>query len=325
MKANMVQALNHALALELESNPNLILLGEDVGVDGGVFRVTDGLQAKYGKERVVDTPLAESAIIGTSIGMAAYGMHPVSEIQFSGFLYPGFDQLISHASRIRNRSRGRFSCPLTVRSPYGGGIKAPEHHSESMEALFIHTPGLKVVIPSNPTDAKGLLTAAMRDPDPVIFFEPLRVYRAFREEVPDEQYVTPLGQAKVTQKGNDLTLISWGSMFRTSMEAVQQVAEEEKYSIEMIDLRTLSPIDWPAIHASVQKTGRCVVVQEAPLTLGLASEIMARIMEKNFLHLKAPVERVTGFDTIMPLFKLENHYLPNAERVKASIRKVMSF
>jgi pyruvate dehydrogenase E1 component beta subunit len=325
MKANMVQALNQAIALELESNPNLVVLGEDVGTDGGVFRVTDGLQAKYGKDRVIDTPLAESGIIGTSIGMAAYGLHPVAEIQFSGFMYPGFDQLISHAARIRNRSRGRFSCPLTVRTPYGGGIKAPEHHSESTEALFIHTPGLKVVIPSNPTDAKGLLTSAMRDPDPVIFFEPLRVYRAFREEVPDESYTIPLGQAKVVQPGTDLTLISWGSMLRTSMEAIQQIAEAERYSIELIDLRSLSPIDWPTIHASVQKTGRCVIVQEAPLTLGLASEIMARIMEKNFLHLKAPVARVTGFDTIMPLFKLENYYLPDAERVQQGIRSVMRF
>ncbi len=325
MKANMVQALNHALDLELESNPNLVILGEDVGVDGGVFRVTEGLQTKHGKDRVIDTPLAESGIVGVSIGMAAYGLYPVAEIQFSGFLYPGFDQLISHASRIRNRSRGRFSCPMTLRSPYGGGIKAPEHHSESMEALFIHTPGLKVVIPSNPTDAKGLLTSAMRDPDPVIFFEPLRVYRAFREEVPDEQYTIPLGQAKVTQQGSDLTLISWGSMFRTSLEAAQQIQEEEHLSVEMIDLRTLSPIDWDTIHNSVQKTGRCVVVQEAPLTLGLASEISARIMEKDLLNLKAPVQRVTGFDTIMPLYKLENYYLPNAERVKATIRKVMAF
>ncbi|MFH0970313.1 MAG: alpha-ketoacid dehydrogenase subunit beta [Candidatus Diapherotrites archaeon] len=325
MKANMVQALNNALSLELESNPNVVLLGEDVGVDGGVFRVTEGLQAKYGKNRVMDTPLAESAIIGTSIGMAAVGLHPVPEIQFSGFLYPGFDQLISHASRIRNRSRGRFTCPITVRSPYGGGIKAPEHHSESMESIFIHTPGLKVVIPSNPTDAKGLLTSALRDPDPVVFLEPLRVYRAFREEVPDEQYTIPLGQAKIHQEGKDLTLISWGSMFRTCIEAVQQIAEQEKYSIELIDLRSLSPIDWKTVHSSVQKTGRCVVVQEAPLTLGLASEISARIMETDFLHLKAPVQRVTGYDTIMPLYKLENHYLPNTERIMEAIRNGMMF
>ncbi len=321
----MVQALNNALALELESNKNLVVLGEDVGTDGGVFRVTDGLQKTFGPERVMDTPLAESAIIGASIGMAAAGLHPVAEIQFSGFLYPGFDQLISHAARIRNRSRGRFSCPLTVRSPYGGGIKAPEHHSESTEAIYIHTPGLKVVIPSNPTDAKGLLTSAMRDPDPVIFFEPLRVYRAFREEVPDEQYTIPIGQANVAQQGNDLTVISWGSMFRSCLEAAQQIAEEEKYSLELIDLRSLSPLDWPTVHASVQKTGRCVIVQEAPLTLGLASEIMARIMEKNFLHLKAPVQRVTGFDTIMPLYKLENHYLPNPDRIKEAIRNAMTF
>lgn len=325
MKANMVQALNNALALELEANPNLVILGEDVGVDGGVFRVTEGLQTKYGKERVMDTPLAESGIVGAAIGMAAYGLHPVAEVQFSGFLYPGFDQLISHAARIRNRSRGRFTCPLTLRSPYGGGIKAPEHHSESTEALYVHTPGLKVVVPSNPTDAKGLLTAAMRDPDPVVFFEPLRVYRAFREEVPDESYSTPLGKANVIQKGTDLTLLSWGSMMRTSLEAIQQLSEQEKYSIEAIDLRSLSPIDWDTIHASVQKTGRCVIVQEAPMTLGLASELSARIMEKNFLNLKAPVMRVTGFDTIMPLYKLENYYLPTPERVNAMIRKVMAF
>ncbi|MDP2666057.1 MAG: alpha-ketoacid dehydrogenase subunit beta [Candidatus Diapherotrites archaeon] len=325
MKVNMIQALNQAMDLELQSNPDLVVYGEDVGKDGGVFRVTDGLQAKHGSHRVFDTPLAEAGIIGLGIGMAAYGLHPVAEVQFSGFMYPGLNQLISHASRIRNRSRGRFSCPLVVRTPCSGGVKAPEHHSESSEAYYIHTPGLKVVMPSTPTDAKGLLTSSMREKDPVIFLEPLRLYRAFKEEVPEEQYATPLGEAFIRQPGEDITLITWGTMTLACKEALETISQNEKWSIELIDLRTLSPIDWDIIHKSVRKTGRCVIAQEAPQTLGLASEVMARILENDLLSLEAPVRRVTGFDTIMPLLKNEEHFIPHADRIYAAIQDVMRF
>lgn len=325
MKGNMINAITSALGLELQSDPDMVVLGEDVGKNGGVFRVTDGLQAKYGENRVFDTPLAESAIVGTAIGMAVYGLHPVAEIQFSGFMYPAFDQLISHASRMRNRSRGAYSCPLVVRTPCSGGVKAPEHHSESMEAIFIHTPGLKVVMPSTPLDAKGLLTSAIRDPDPVIFFEPLKLYRSFKEDFPDESYSIPLGEAKVLQEGKDLTIVTWGTMTVPVKEAVEKVSQNEKYSIEVIDLRTLSPIDWKTVHASVEKTGRCLIVQEAPQTLGLASEVVSRIVEKNILSLKAPVLRVAGFDTIIPMLKMEDWYVPNANRVYSAVRKIMAF
>ncbi len=324
-KMNMVQALNSALMLEMESNKDVIVLGEDVGVDGGVFRVTEGLQSKYGKNRVIDTPLAESGIIGASIGMAIYGLKPVAEVQFSGFIYPAFNQLVSHAARIRNRTRGKYASGLVVRTPCSGGVKALEHHSESMEALFIHTPGLKVVMPASPYDAKGLLASAIRDADPVIFFEPLKLYRAYKEEVPEEMYSIPLGKAKVVQEGSDVTLIAWGSMVKTCQEALQLNAQNEKYSIELIDLRTLSPLDWPAVHKSVQKTGRCVIVQEAPKTLGLGAEIAARLAEEDLLSLKSPVVRVSGFDTIMPYFKLENYYIPSPERVLFGVKKAMEF
>lgn len=325
MKMNMVQALNSALMLEMENNKDVVVLGEDVGIDGGVFRVTEGLQSKFGKQRVIDTPLAESGIVGASIGMAIYGLKPIAEIQFSGFIYPAFNQLISHASRIRNRTRGKYSCSMVVRTPCSGGVKALEHHSESMEALFIHTPGLKVVMPATPYDAKGLLTAAIRDSDPVIFFEPLKLYRAYKEEVPEDAYTIPLGKAKVVQEGQDVTVIAWGSMVKTCQEALQLNAENEKYSIELIDVRTLSPVDWDSIHKSVQKTGRVVIVQEAPKTLGLGAEIAARVSEKNFLHLKSPIQRVTGFDTIMPYFKMENYYIPSPEKVLWGVRKSMQF
>ncbi len=298
-----------------------MVLGEDVGKNGGVFRATEGLWQKFGENRVVDTPLAESGIVGVSVGLAVNGFKPVAEIQFDGFLPPAFDQVISHASRIRNRSRGRFHVPLVIRAPYGGGIHAPEHHSESPETFFVHTPGIKVVIPSTPYDAKGLLVSAIRDPDPVIFFEPKKIYRAFRQEVPEQSYTIPLGKARIVREGTDLTLLAWGAQVRTA----EQAAEKSGVSCEVIDLRTLSPMDTETILSSVKETGRCVVVQEAPRTCGLAAEVSARITENGILSLKAPVARVTGFDTAMPLAKLENFYLPSVERVVQAIQKTMAF
>ena len=320
-KLNIVEAINLALNQEMTKDKDVVILGEDVGVDGGVFRVTDGLFKKF-PNRVFDTPLAESGIIGAAIGMAVYGLKPVAEVQFSGFMYPGFDQLISHASRIRTRSRGRYSCPIVVRTPCGGGIRALEHHSESTETIFIHTPGLKVVEPSNPYDAKGLLISSIRDPDPVIFFEPMRVYRAIKQEVPEEEYNIELGKANIVKEGNDLTIITWGAMVRDVLKINEEI--KNKYDIEIIDLRTLSPFDIDAIITSVKKTGRALVVHEAPKTLGLGAEIVAQINEKALLSLEAPVFRVTGFDTIFPLAKLENYYLPT-NRIKRGIEKVMNF
>ncbi len=317
---NMVEALNDALRLEMKRDKNIVLIGEDIGVDGGVFRVTDGLSKEFGKERVMDSPLAESGIVGTSIGMAVAGLHPVCEIQFEGFIFPAIDQLVSHASRIRNRSRGRFSVPMVVRCPIGGGIKALEHHSDSPESYLIHTPGLKVVMPSGPYDAKGLLTSAMRDSDTVIFFEPKKIYRAIKEEVPSESYAIPLGKANVIKEGSDVTLIAYGAWVKTAKEAIEQVKDID---IELIDLRTLSPLDTDTIIASVQKTGKCVIVQEAPKTLGLASEIIARINEKALYSLQAPVERVCGYDTIVPLRLHEDYYLPSAEKIINAVERVM--
>jgi len=295
-----------------------------VGREGGVFRVTDGLQAKFGADRVIDTPLAESGIVGTAFGMAVRGLRPVAEIQFEGFLAPAMDQIMSHIARIRTRSRGRFTSPLVIRSPFGGGIHAPEHHSDSPEAIFIHTPGIKVVIPASPYDGKGLIKAAIRDEDPVLFFEPKRIYRAIKEEVPDEDYTVPIGKATVVREGKDLTLISWGAMVRESLRAAE-MAEREGVNAEVVDLRTVSPMDEETFLNSVRKTGRAVVVHEAPRTCGLGAEICARIQETSLLFLEAPVERVTGFDTVVPLLKLENHYLPSPERILRGIRKVMAF
>jgi pyruvate dehydrogenase E1 component beta subunit len=323
-KRNIVEALNRGLMEEMERDPAVVILGEDVGREGGVFRVTDGLQARFGADRVIDTPLAESGIVGTAFGMAVKGLRPVAEIQFEGFLAPAMDQIMSHIARIRTRSRGRFTAPLVIRSPFGGGIHAPEHHSDSPEAIFIHTPGIKVVIPASPYDAKGLIKAAIRDADPVLFFEPKRIYRAIKEEVPDEDYTVPIGKAKVVREGNDVTLISWGAMVRETLRAAEMV-EKEGVKAEVIDLRTLSPMDEETFLISVRKTGRAVIVQEAPRTCGLGAEISARIQETSLLSLEAPVERITGFDTIVPLLKLENHYLPNPERIIRGIRKVMAF
>lgn len=323
MIMNMVQAINSALAQEMERDPDVVLLGEDIGKDGGVFRVTEGLFQKFGGERVIDTPLAESGIVGVSIGMALYGMKPVGEVQFDGFVFPAIDQLVNHAARIRNRTRGRFQVPMVLRVPFSGGIRALEHHSDSPETYFVHTPGLKVVVPSGPYDAKGLLVSSIRDPDPVVFMEPKRVYRAIKEEVPEEEYTVPIGEAKTVQQGGDVTVITYGAMVKVTKEAIATMSD--KYSIELIDLRTLSPLDTDSIIESVKKTGRCVVVHEAPRTLGMAAEIIARINDKALLSLEAPVERVTGYDTIMPLPKNENYYMPSPDRIRRGIEKVMGF
>jgi pyruvate dehydrogenase E1 component beta subunit len=321
-KLNMVQAINLALHEEMEKDPSVVVMGEDVGVDGGVFRVTEGLLNKFGSDRVIDTPLAESGIVGTAIGMAVAGLKPVAEIQFEGFSYMTIDQLAAHASRIRYRSRGTYHCPMVIRAPYGGGVRALEHHSEAVATFFIHIPGLKVVIPSSPYDAKGLLISAIRDPDPVFFFEPKKLYRALREEVPEGDYTVPLGEGKKLTEGDDVTVVAWGAMARVCQEALEKVKD---ISVELIDLRTLSPLDEKIIIDSVRKTGRCVVVHEEPRTLGLGAEIIARINEKAFLNLEAPVKRVTGYDVPVPLPKLEDYYLPDAERVANAIKETAGF
>lgn len=323
-KLNLIQAVNQALFHEMDRNPNMVILGEDVGRDGGVFRATDGLIDKFGEARVVDTPLSESAIVGTAIGMAAYGLNPVAEIQFMGFLYGAMEQLISHAARLRSRSRGRYTCPLVVRTPYGGGIHAPELHSESTEAFFVHTPGLKVVVPSTPAEAKGLLLSSLRDPDPVIFLEPSKIYRAIKEEVSDEERLIPLGQARLVAEGDQATLITWGAMLHPTLRAARIMAERGA-TTDIVDLRTLSPLDSETILQSVEKTGRAVIIHEAAKTCGLGSEIAAQISEKALLSLSAPVVRVAGFDTGIPLPKLEQYYFPDCDQIVEAIEEVLSF
>ena len=323
-KLTMVEAINLALKQEMVKDHRVVILGEDVGKNGGVFRVTQSLFDSFGGTRVVDTPLSESAIVGVAIGMAVYGLRPVAEIQFEGFAYATMEQIANHAGRIRTRSRGRYQCPLVVRLPYGGGIRAPEHHSDSNEAFFVHTPGVKVVVPSTPYEAKGLLVAAIRDPDPVIFMEPKKIYRSMRDEVPEEEYAIPLGEARVVTEGTDITLISWGAMLQPTLQAAA-LMEKNGNSAEVIDLRTLSPLDTEAIVGSVRKTHRAVVVHEAPASCGVGAEIVARINDKALLHLEAPVQRVTGFDTAMPLPKLEKYYLPNAERVLEAVNHAVGF
>ncbi|MFN4218586.1 MAG: alpha-ketoacid dehydrogenase subunit beta [Candidatus Bipolaricaulia bacterium] len=318
----LVQAINDALRTEMRRDPTVIVMGEDVGVNGGVFRVTENLYKEFGPDRAIDTPLAESGIVGTAIGMALNGLKPVAEIQFDGFMPPAFDQIISHAARIRWRSRGRFHVPIVIRVPYGGGIRALEHHSEAPEAYYVHTPGLKVVIPSNPYDAKGLLISAIRDPDPVIFFEPKRLYRAFRQEVPEGDYTVPIGKASVVREGTDVTVISWGAMVRVCLQAIEQL---EGVSVALIDLRTLAPLDAETVLNLVAKTGRAVIVQEAPRTCSVASELTALINERLLLHLQAPVMRITGYDTHMPYLTMEQYYLPDAGRVKKGIERVLGF
>jgi len=323
-KMTMVQAINLALRQEMEKDDRVIVLGEDVGRDGGVFRLTDGLIDKFGENRSVDTPLAESAIVGMSIGMAVYGLRPVCEIQFSGFSYLAFHQIECHAARLRMRSQGLCEVPMVVRAPYGGGVRALEHHSESREAYYAHTPGLKMVIPSGPRNARALLVSAIRDPDPVIFFEPKATYRAFREEVPEEEETLPLGKAVKAREGKDLTLISYGAMMRPTLEAAQTLKEEEGVEAEVIDLLTVSPLDHELFTESVKKTGRAVIVHEAPRSFGPGAEIVSRIMEKAFFYLEAPIARVTGFDVHIPLFSREMAYLPGKDRIVRASRRVLN-
>ena len=320
----LVQAVRDGLAGELARDDDVVVLGEDVGQNGGVFRATEGLLDEFGADRVIDTPLAESGIVGTSVGMAAYGLRPVPEIQFSGFLYPGLDQLVSHAARLRTRSRGSLSVPLTLRAPYGGGIRAPEHHSESKEAFYAHEPGLTVVIPSTPHDAKGLLASAVRSPDPVVFLEPKRIYRAFREDVPDDSYTVSLGEATVRREGEDISVFTYGAMTRPTLDAAEALAEGGIES-EVVDLRTLSPLDRETMVDSFRKTGRAVVVHEAPKTLGMGAEVVATLQEAALPYQEAPIERVTGYDVPFPLYDLEKFYLPNAARVMEAVERVVDY
>ena len=324
-KLNMVQALNLALRQEMEQDDSVLVLGEDVGVDGGVFRVTDGLIDDFGPRRVIDTPLAESGIIGTAIGMALAGLRPVAEMQFSGFSYIAFPQLEGNAARLRSRSQGVWTVPLVMRMPYGGAVRALEHHSESKEATYGHVPGLKVVIPSGPRNARALLAAAIRDPDPVVFMEPKRLYRAFREEVPEEPEVLPLGQAEVVQQGTDLTVVSWGAMMHLTRKAVAEAQDKLGVSVELIDLLTISPLDARTITDSVRKTGRCVVVQEATPSFSVSSEIIAQINDQALLYLEAPVGRVNHYDVVPPYFARELLYMPDAGRIMGAIQDTLSF
>ncbi|RLM76245.1 alpha-ketoacid dehydrogenase subunit beta [Halorubrum sp. Atlit-26R] len=320
----LVQAIRDGLHTELREDEDMVVMGQDVGKNGGVFRATEGLFDEFGGDRVIDTPLAESGIVGTAVGMAAMGMRPVPEIQFSGFMYPGFDQIVSHMARFRTRSRGRFTLPMTLRAPYGGGIRAPEHHSESKEAFYAHEAGLKVVIPSTPYEAKGLLAASIRDPDPVIFLEPKLIYRAFREEVPEEPYTVPIGEAATRREGDDVAVFTYGAMTRPTLEAAETLGEEG-IECEVVDLRTISPLDREAIVEAFEKTGRAVVVHEAPKTGGLAGEITAILQEEALLYQEAPIGRVTGFDVPYPLYALEDYYLPSAARIEDGILEAVEF
>jgi pyruvate dehydrogenase E1 component beta subunit len=324
VQKNMVEAINQAHYVAMKDDDDVILLGQDIGVDGGVFRVTDGLLDEFGQDRVMDTPLAEAGIVGASIGMALAGLKPICEIQFSGFIYQTFHQIEQHMSRIRQRTRGRFHVPLVCRAPYGGGIRALDLHSESREAYFAHMPGIKMVIPSNPYDAKGLLLAAIKDPDPVIFYEPKKLYRALREDVPNEWYEVPLGKAKVVRQGKDVTLIGWGSSLTTCMEAAEQLATEG-LEAEVIDVRTIKPLDSDTIVTSVSKTQRAVVVHEAPRSFGVGAEIVARLQRQAFLYLKAPVLRVTGYDVHIPYYALEEEYLPSVPKIVRAVREALSY
>jgi len=320
----LVEAVCDGLHTEMARDDSVVVLGEDVGQNGGVFRATEALYEEYGEGRVIDTPLAESGIVGTSIGLALSGMRPVAEMQFMGFSYPGFDQLVSHAARLRARSRGQYSVPMVVRMPYGGGIKAPEHHSESKEAFFVHEPGLKVVTPSTPRDAKGLLAAAVHDPDPVIVLEPKLIYRAFREPVPEEAYEVPIGEASVRREGEDVSVFTWGAMTQPSLIAAEELAEEG-IDVEVVDLRSLSPLDTETIVRSFRKTGRAAVVHEAPRTGGVGAEVAATIQEEALLYQEAPVKRITGYDAPMPLHAVENYYLPQAVRIRDGVRETVEF
>ncbi|BAV96390.1 alpha-ketoacid dehydrogenase subunit beta [Lysobacter enzymogenes] len=318
----LIESITQALAYEMRNDPSVLVLGEDVGVNGGVFRATAGLQQIFGPERVLDTPLDETTIAGLSVGLAAQGMKPVAEAQFDGFVYPMLDHLICHAARLRHRTRGRLTCPLVLRVPWGGGIRAPEHHSEANEALFTNVPGLRVVLPSSPARAYGLLLAAIRDPDPVIFYEPKRIYRQYKEIVADDGEALPLDVCYVLRDGSDITLVSWGAQVKEALEAADKLAGEG-ISAEVIDVATLKPLDFATIAESVAKTGRCVIVHEAPKTAGFGAEIAARLAEESMYDLLAPVERVTGFDTHIPLFRLEMKYLPSVDKIVAAAKRTL--
>ncbi len=320
----LVEAINQALAYEMQADPNVIILGEDVAKDGGVFRATVGLLDKFGPERVLDTPLAESMIGGLAVGMAVRGLKPVAEFQFMGFIYPAFDQIVNHASRMRNRTRGRMSCPIVFRTPYGAGIHAPEHHSESTEAYFVHTPGLRVVVPSSPARAYGLMLASIRDPDPVIFLEPSRLYRYAKQTVEDSGKALPLDVCFTLKVGEDVTLVTWGAMVKETLAAAHTLAEVG-ISAEVIDVATLKPLDIDTILQSVEKTGRCVVIHEAPLSCGVGAEILSQVVEKALFSLKAPPARVTGFDTIVPYARLEKYYIPSEKRITDAAHQLMEF
>ncbi len=322
---NLLEAITQALAYELAHDNNVVVFGEDVGKNGGVFRATVGLQARFGETRVFDTPLAESMIAGLAIGMSLQGLKPVAEFQFMGFIYPAMNQIISHAARFRNRTRGRLHCPLVFRAPFGGGIRAPEHHSESTEALFAHIPGLQIVIPSSPERAYGLLLAAMRNPDPVLFLEPMRIYRLYKQEVADDGVALPIGQCFTLQTGHDLTLVSWGASVYESMLAARALQQQTGLSVEVIDVASIKPLDLETILQSVSKTGRCVIVHEGARTCGFGAEIAAQIMEHCFDALRAPVLRVTGYDTIMPYFQLEQYYIPSVKRITESVLDMMEY
>jgi pyruvate dehydrogenase E1 component beta subunit len=323
-EATLVEAVRLALNHAMEHDQRVVILGEDVGIDGGVFRATEGLWQRFGGERVRDTPLSEAAIAGVSVGLAAQGFRPVAEIQFMGFVYPAIDQMVNHASRMRTRTRGRLSCPMVLRVPYGGGIGAPEHHSESTEAMFAHIPGLRVVVPSSPRKAYGLLLAAIADPDPVVFLEPKRIYRSIKEPLDDDGQPLPLDRCFVLREGTDLSIVTWGAMTVEALAAAEQLAAEG-VSAEVIDAAILKPVDVDGIVASVEKTGRCVIVHEAAKACGVGAEIAASIMERAFLSLLAPVERVTGYDTVMPLPRLESHYLPDTARIAHAARRSLSY
>jgi pyruvate dehydrogenase E1 component beta subunit len=323
-ETTLVEAVNDALALEMERDETVMVIGEDVGRAGGVFRATAGLQERFGAERCVDTPLAEAGILGTAIGLAMVGWRPVCEMQYDAFSYPCLDQLICHLGRYRWRSGGRMSFPVTIRMPYGGGIRAPELHDDSPEAYYVHTPGIKVAIPSTPSDTKGLLAAAIRDPDPVVVLEPKALYRSQREEVPSGEYVVPLGKARTARSGDDVTVVAYGAMVHVAVDAAQRLAEEG-VEAEVLDIRSLKPLDEPALLASVERTGRVVIVQEAPRTAGFAAELVAVIAEKAMLALAAPIQRVTGYDVAYPYWRLEDVYMPSAERVMASVRQVLEY
>lgn len=323
-ECTMIEAIRMALSRALEDDPDVVIFGEDVGIDGGVFRATDGLIQRFGASRVRDTPLSETVIAGMAVGAAAHGLRPVAEIQFMGFLYSALDQLANHAARLRNRTRGRLTCPMVLRAPYGGGIKAPEHHSESMEAMLAHIPGLRVVVPSSPARAYGLLLAAIRDPDPVVFLEPKRLYRASPGPVEDDGAALPIDRAVLLREGGDVTLVAWGAMIAEASDAADQLAGQG-ISADLVDIASLRPLDRDMFRASVRKTGRCVIVHEAPLTAGLGAEIAADLAEHCLTSLLAPIRRVTGHDTVMPYLRLEAHYMPDTARILKAVHNVMEY